>query len=129
MQYALTRAITHHPATSWPSVVSPCTLAVLQYRVPRPASKTLPRPPSQPHLFVHVGEPDEPDVGDDEGAQVALVGGEVPHPVHAAHDLLLGQQTQLFVGDHRTPKLQLTAGDNETTIYFYFGYMRLYYRE
>ena len=30
----------------------------------------------------HVGVPHEPHVGDEEGAQVALVGGEVPHAGH-----------------------------------------------
>ena len=59
--------------------------------------------------LVHLGEPDDPDVGDDEGAEVALVRGQVPHAVHRAHDRLLGQDSQLALGQNRATELKLAV--------------------
>ena len=42
----------------------------------------------------HVGVPHEPHVGDEEGAEVALVGREVPHAGDLVVELLVWQQDE-----------------------------------
>mmetsp|Transcript_57186 Transcript_57186/g.134593 ORF Transcript_57186/g.134593 Transcript_57186/m.134593 type:complete len:392 (+) Transcript_57186:129-1304(+) len=53
--------------------------------------------------------PHHAHVGEEEGAQIALVGAEVPDAWDLVEDLLLGEDDELLVLDHRAAQLQLAV--------------------
>eukprot|EP00639_Heterosigma_akashiwo_P027012 CAMPEP_0194698082 /NCGR_PEP_ID=MMETSP0295-20121207/23844_1 /TAXON_ID=39354 /ORGANISM="Heterosigma akashiwo, Strain CCMP2393" /LENGTH=254 /DNA_ID=CAMNT_0039590945 /DNA_START=518 /DNA_END=1282 /DNA_ORIENTATION=+ len=53
--------------------------------------------------------PDEAHVGDEEGAQVALVRAQVPHTWDLVVDLLVRKKDQLHITDNRSSQLQITV--------------------
>mmetsp|Transcript_10682 Transcript_10682/g.25464 ORF Transcript_10682/g.25464 Transcript_10682/m.25464 type:complete len:258 (+) Transcript_10682:194-967(+) len=60
-------------------------------------------------VLCHVGVPHEPHVGDEEGAEVALVGREVPHARHLVVHLLVRQQDERLVPDDRSSQLEVSV--------------------
>mmetsp|Transcript_16406 Transcript_16406/g.41538 ORF Transcript_16406/g.41538 Transcript_16406/m.41538 type:complete len:211 (-) Transcript_16406:204-836(-) len=58
-------------------------------------------------VFRKIGVPDNADIGEEEGAEVALVRAEVPYPRDLIEDLLLGELDELLLGNHRPPQLEL----------------------
>jgi hypothetical protein len=56
-----------------------------------------------------VGVPDDAHIGEEEGSQVPLLGGEVPDAADLGEDLLLGQQDQLAVLHDRPAQLQVAV--------------------
>ena len=59
--------------------------------------------------LVHVRVPDEPDVGDDGRAEIALVRGQVPDAVHRVYDRLLRKNLQMFLDQDRAAQFQLSV--------------------
>mmetsp|Transcript_33940 Transcript_33940/g.81411 ORF Transcript_33940/g.81411 Transcript_33940/m.81411 type:complete len:210 (-) Transcript_33940:143-772(-) len=54
------------------------------------------------------GKPHSAHVGDDEGPQVALVGGEVPNAVDLLVHLLVREHDELLLADDGAPKFQIS---------------------
>lgn len=53
--------------------------------------------------------PDDSHIGEEEGAQVALLGGEVPHSVDLSEDLLLRQHDQLAILHDGASQLEISV--------------------
>jgi hypothetical protein len=53
--------------------------------------------------------PHHANVGNEKGAQVALVTGEIPHTVHLVVHLFLGEEGQLLILNDGTAQLQVAV--------------------
>lgn len=60
-------------------------------------------------VFIHISEPDETDIGDEESAEIALITGQIPHSFLRGDDVLQREHLKLLLTHYCSPQLEFSV--------------------